>query len=120
ADVRGRVRFVARVCLAIQRYRSTRNTPRDRAQLASTCRGVVRGAARCHNPRFVPVQRRSNCMFSCAFLCAVLALPAAQDAIRPDAVLLRMPDVSATEIVFRYANDLWLVDKRGGVARPLS
>lgn len=40
--------------------------------------------------------------------------------VRPDAVLMRMPDVSQNEIVFRYANDLWVVDKRGGEARPLS
>jgi tricorn protease len=40
--------------------------------------------------------------------------------VKPDAVLLRMPDVSQSEIVFRYANDLWLVDKHGGPARPLS
>ncbi|MFN0244833.1 MAG: PDZ domain-containing protein [Planctomycetota bacterium] len=59
-------------------------------------------------------------MSVCAFLFAASALPISQDSVRPDAVLLRTPDVSATDIVFRYANDLWLVDKRGGVARPLS
>jgi tricorn protease len=40
--------------------------------------------------------------------------------VRPDAVLLRMPDVSASEVVFRYANDLWLAPKAGGVARALA
>jgi len=50
---------------------------------------------------------------------ALLAASAAAQ-VQPDAVLLRTPDVSADSIVFRYANDLWLVDKRGGAARPLS
>ncbi len=40
--------------------------------------------------------------------------------VQPDAVLLRSPDVSRDKIVFRYANDLWIVDKTGGVATPLS
>lgn len=51
---------------------------------------------------------------------AIFARPATQGEIRPDAVLLRMPDVSATSVVFRYANDLWLAPKEGGVARPLA
>lgn len=33
--------------------------------------------------------------------------------------LLRYPDVSASQIVFVYANDLWLVSRTGGVAKPL-
>src|SRR5580692_8158724 len=36
------------------------------------------------------------------------------------AALLRYPDVSATQIVFTYANDLWIVPKSGGVAAHLS
>jgi tricorn protease len=39
---------------------------------------------------------------------------------KPDAVLLRYPDVSADSIVFRYDGDLWLVDKTGGSARRLT
>ncbi|MBI1852057.1 MAG: PDZ domain-containing protein [Planctomycetes bacterium] len=46
------------------------------------------------------------------------AVPAAD--VRPHAGMLRYPDVSATEIVFEYANDLWLVPRDGGVAAPLS
>ncbi len=38
----------------------------------------------------------------------------------PHAGMLRTPDVSATQIVFRYADDLWLVDRAGGEAKPLS
>jgi tricorn protease len=34
--------------------------------------------------------------------------------------MLRYPDVSATEIVFRYAGDLWLVPRTGGTARRLT
>jgi tricorn protease len=37
-----------------------------------------------------------------------------------NAALLRYPDVSATQIVFTYANDLWVVAKTGGVASHLS
>ncbi len=39
---------------------------------------------------------------------------------RPHAGMLRFPDVSATHIVFLYANDLWLVPREGGVATPLA
>lgn len=53
--------------------------------------------------------------------CAVgLSAAPARAQYRPDAVMLRNPDVSQDSIVFRFAGDLWLVDKRGGVARPLS
>jgi len=38
----------------------------------------------------------------------------------PDARMLRFPDVSADEIVFVYAGDLWIVPKEGGLARRLS
>lgn len=37
-----------------------------------------------------------------------------------DAGLFRWPDVSATQIVFTYANDLWVVPKDGGEAIKLS
>src|SRR6185369_13531363 len=51
---------------------------------------------------------------------AVVFAAPARAQYRPDAVMLRNPDVSKDSIVFRFAGDLWLVDKRGGVARPLS
>ena len=47
------------------------------------------------------------------------ASPASAD-VRPHAGMMRMPDVSQTQIVFSYANDLWLVPRAGGVAVPLS
>ncbi|MDE0916519.1 MAG: peptidase S41, partial [Planctomycetota bacterium] len=34
--------------------------------------------------------------------------------------MLRYPDVSQAQIVFVYANDLWLVDRDGGLATPLA
>ncbi|MFT3703521.1 MAG: PDZ domain-containing protein [Agriterribacter sp.] len=37
-----------------------------------------------------------------------------------DAGLFRYPDVSKTQIVFTYANDLWVVPKEGGTAIKLS
>jgi tricorn protease len=37
-----------------------------------------------------------------------------------DAGLFRFPDVSATQIVFTYANDIWVVSKQGGTAIKLS
>ncbi|HVU57370.1 MAG TPA: PDZ domain-containing protein [Puia sp.] len=37
-----------------------------------------------------------------------------------NAALMRYPDVSATQIVFTYANDLWVVPKEGGKAQHLS
>ncbi|MCA9286995.1 MAG: PD40 domain-containing protein [Phycisphaerales bacterium] len=49
---------------------------------------------------------------------ALSALASAQP--RPHAGMLRFPDVSATHIVFVYANDLWTVPRAGGVATPLA
>ncbi len=34
--------------------------------------------------------------------------------------LCRYPDISKTEIVFSYGNDLWIVPKEGGIARPVA
>ena len=51
-------------------------------------------------------------------LCAALLASASSAAI--DARLLRYPAVSATQIAFVYAGDIWLVPKEGGVAQRLS
>ena len=54
-------------------------------------------------------------------LSAAALAAAAQDSTHtPDARMLRFPDVSAEQIVFVYAGDLWIVPKAGGVARRLS
>ena len=60
---------------------------------------------------------------SSVFGLAALAAPAlAQDAQEPapHAGMLRNPDVSATHIVFVYANDLWVAQRTGGTALPLA
>lgn len=43
-----------------------------------------------------------------------------QESHRPHAGMLRFPDISASQIVFAYANDLWVVSREGGVASPLA
>ena len=40
--------------------------------------------------------------------------------VTPHPRMLRSPDVSATHIVFVYADDLWIVSRDGGVAAPLA
>src|SRR5437763_8146102 len=57
--------------------------------------------------------------------CAAAALIATTYAGRPAANgtptrLLRMPTVSATQIAFAYANNIWIVERAGGVARRLT
>src|SRR4051794_14776283 len=34
--------------------------------------------------------------------------------------LLRQPDISDKKIVFAYANDLWIVDRSGGMAQRIT
>lgn len=45
---------------------------------------------------------------------------AAQEKTTPHPGMLRSPDVSATHIVFVYANDIWVVPRSGGLAVPLA
>jgi tricorn protease len=54
------------------------------------------------------------------FLSAFLAANQPAKSKVPDALMLRFPDVSADQIVFVYAGDLWIVPKEGGLARKLS
>lgn len=54
-----------------------------------------------------------------SFLFAVSA-GALQESTTPSAVVLRTPDVSNDTIVFRFASDLWLVPREGGVARRIT
>ncbi len=55
-------------------------------------------------------------------LCSLLALPASAVAApaQIDARMLQMPAVSATQIAFVYASDLWIAPKTGGNAVRLS
>jgi tricorn protease len=55
------------------------------------------------------------------FALALLASAASDSTqIQPHGGMLRFPDVSATQIVFVYADDLWLVPREGGMATPLA
>ncbi|NOZ93776.1 MAG: peptidase S41 [Acidobacteria bacterium] len=58
---------------------------------------------------------------SFALLLALLLVLAALPAVAQiDARMLRYPDVSATQIAFVYAGDVWVVPKDGGTAHRLS
>src|SRR3984957_9492194 len=50
----------------------------------------------------------------------LLAASAANGATDGSTRLLRMPTVSATQIAFAYANNLWIVGRGGGSARRLT
>ncbi len=56
-------------------------------------------------------------VLSCFF---IVSTSAQEHFEAPDARMLRFPDVSAADIVFRYASDLWTVPRTGGLARKLS
>ena len=58
-------------------------------------------------------------LLAAALVTGVLTSSAASE-IQPHAGMLRYPDVSATDIVFAYANDLWIVPRAGGTATPLA
>ncbi len=58
-------------------------------------------------------------MFAVLFS-TLLLVRAGQCETTPDAGMLRFPDVSATQIVFVYAGDLWTVPREGGMASPLA
>ncbi len=64
--------------------------------------------------------RAANCVAT-SFLVAATASPTfAADTPDPTAGLCRYPDISKDSIVFVYANDLWIVAKDGGTARPVA
>ncbi|MBP1643709.1 MAG: hypothetical protein H6Q03_2378 [Acidobacteria bacterium] len=64
---------------------------------------------------------RSRRFAAAAALAAALwTVPLVAEEVRPHAGMMRWPDISATQIVFAYADDLWLVPREGGVATPLA
>ncbi len=68
-------------------------------------------------------QHKSTAIVIAAGVCFGVLLgptPAASADIQPHAAMLRYPDVSRTQIVLVYANDLWLVSRDGGQATPLA
>jgi tricorn protease-like protein/C-terminal processing protease CtpA/Prc len=58
-----------------------------------------------------------GCACAPALSAALLSVAPAADATSG---LCRYPDISKTDIVFVYGNDLWIVPKQGGVATPLA
>jgi tricorn protease len=64
--------------------------------------------------------RRTLALLTAALSCLALAEPAARADRRPNAGMMRYPDVSATQIVFCYRGHLWLVPRAGGLAEPLA
>lgn len=69
-----------------------------------------------------PPASRARRAVVCSLVLAACAAPAvaAERSASPHAGLLRDPDVSATHVAFRYADDLWLVPREGGLATPLA
>lgn len=54
-------------------------------------------------------------------LFGIFLLPTSLNAqSKPSAGMMQFPDVSKDKIVFSYANDLWVVDRNGGLASPLA
>ncbi len=60
---------------------------------------------------------RSLALLALAFLILPSGVPAANG---PATRLLRTPPVSATQIAFAYANNIWIVERSGGLARRLT
>ncbi|MBW7906615.1 MAG: PDZ domain-containing protein [Phycisphaerae bacterium] len=60
------------------------------------------------------------CRVVLTVLAITLGAVLARADVQPHAGMLRYPDISAAHIVFSYANDLWLVSRDGGEARPLA
>ncbi|HWC76753.1 MAG TPA: PDZ domain-containing protein [Blastocatellia bacterium] len=58
------------------------------------------------------------CFVVAAF--ALTGAPTAASANGPNTRLLRTPTVSATQIAFAYANNIWVVERAGGMARRIT
>jgi tricorn protease len=58
--------------------------------------------------------------FGLAFLAAAVWQPRVHGANTPATRLLRTPTVSSTQIAFAYANNIWVVERSGGIARRLT
>ncbi len=59
-------------------------------------------------------------LFILAMLFVAVTFAQQEKIQKPDALMLRFPDVSADKIVFVYAGDIWTVSKEGGIAARLS
>jgi len=58
--------------------------------------------------------------FAAAICCLAFASSHALAQFDPHGGMLRFPDVSAEHIAFVYANDIWVVPREGGAARPIA
>ncbi|MBI5864420.1 MAG: PD40 domain-containing protein [Planctomycetes bacterium] len=67
-----------------------------------------------------PLRLRNLSVAAGAVMLALAPFSARADEISPHAGMMRYADVSGTQIVFAYGNDLWLVSRDGGSASPLS
>lgn len=66
------------------------------------------------------MRRAAPTLLALALFFAGAAPHAAGEASAAAPLLLRMPTVSATAVVFAYADDLWIVGREGGAARRLT
>ena len=68
----------------------------------------------------MPLNRTFGLLGSAGLLIPLLLGHPAHGQVTPSAGMMRFPDVSKDKIVFSYADDLWIVDKTGGLASPLA
>ena len=68
----------------------------------------------------MPIRRSVLTVLSVALLALPLWAPRTIVANGDQTRLLRSPTVSATQIAFVYANNIWTVDRAGGTARRLT
>ena len=68
------------------------------------------------------MSRRHLTLLRLSLTVVILAVfgPSIPAASGPGTRLLRMPTVSATQIAFAYANNIWIVERSGGMARRLT
>ncbi len=65
--------------------------------------------------------RYSNCLLALGLAASLIPTArATENPTRIDARMMRQPDVSATQIAFVYAGDIWVAPKTGGAAVRLS
>src|SRR5689334_7894211 len=120
------------------RRRTARASEKRKRFVPMKSRATLRGGLWTAVPRFVSVCASGVVVPACAsshppaemgalaapapsrpsLASAVAAANASADV--PHGGMLRYPDVSATSIVFVYADDLWTVPREGGVATPLA
>ncbi len=62
----------------------------------------------------------NSTVFCTVVVAMLLSASVAAAAVSPHGGMLQTPDVSSTQIVFSYANDLWVVPREGGLAIPLA